>query len=259
MMGDYVQLGGVRTWYDERGEGEPLGLLHGGVVDTRFFDQNIDPLAERFHVYAVDLRGHGHTADVEGPFTYDAFAQDTIEFLETVVGGPAHLVGHSVGAAVSMFVTLRRPDLVRKLVMVSSGFHHHAAIGSGGEIDVEPVVAAFGESYGAVSPDGQDHYPVVVRKVLEMGAREPELDASDLSGITNRTLVMCGDDDIITLEHTIDMYRAIPNSELAIVPGTSHFVLQEKAAACNAIIIDFLANDPVPTVAPVRRAPDASS
>lgn len=256
-MAAYVQLGSVRTWYDERGEGEPLVLLHGGVVDARFFDQNIGPLAERFHVYAVDLRGHGHTGDVEGPFTYDALAQDTIEFIEKVVGGPAHLVGHSVGAAVSMFVTLRRSDLVRKLVMVSGGFHHSAEIGAdeGEEIAVEPVVAAFGESYGEVSPDGEEHYPVVVRKVLEMGAREPELEASDLGGITNRTLVMCADDDIVTLEHILEMYRAITNSELAIVPGTSHFLLQEKAAVCNAIIIDFLSNDPVPTVAPVRRAP----
>lgn len=256
-MAQYVQLENVRTWYDERGEGEPLVLLHGGVVDARFFDQNIGPLAERFHVYAVDLRGHGHTGDVEGPFTYDALLQDTIEFIEKVVGGPAHLVGHSVGAAVSMFVALRRPDLVRKLAMVSSGFHHSAEIGSGGgeEIDVEPVVAAFGRSYGEVSPDGEEHYPDVVRKVFEMGAREPELEASDLSGIRNRTLVMAADDDIIPLEHTVEMYRAIPNSELAVVPGTSHFLLQEKPALCNAIIIDFLANDPVPTVAPIRRAP----
>ena len=66
--------------------------------------------------------------------------------------------------------------------------------------------------------------------------------------------MIVGDGDIITLEHTLDLYRAIPNSELAVVPGTSHFLLQEKPAACNAVIVDFLTNDPVPTVAPVRRA-----
>jgi pimeloyl-ACP methyl ester carboxylesterase len=253
--GRYVQLTSVRLWYDERGAGEPLVLIHGGVVDARFFEHNIDALAERFHVFAIDLRGHGHTADVEGPFTYDALSQDTIEFIEAKIGGPAHLVGHSVGGAVSLFVALRRPDLVRKLVIISSGFHHGGSLGPSGDIDVGPVVEAFGESYGAVSPDGEDHYPVVVRKDLEMAAREPELEASELNGIANRTLVMSADDDIMTLEHTIEMYRAIPNSELSVVPGTSHFNVQEKPAAFNAIIVDFLANDPVPTVAPMRRAP----
>ena len=98
-MGTYVELSHVKTWYDERGEGEPLVLLHGGVVDARFFDQNIEPLAARFRVFALDLRGHGHTPDVDGPLTYASLAQDTIEFLDAVIGGPAHLVGHSVGAS----------------------------------------------------------------------------------------------------------------------------------------------------------------
>lgn len=254
----YVELTNVRTWYDERGSGEPLVLIHGGVVDARFFDQNIDALAEQFHVYAVDLRAHGHTADVEGPLTYDALSGDTIEFLEAVVGRPAHLVGHSVGAAVALFVALQRPDLVDQLVMVSGGFHHRGEIGAGSageEVDVTPVVEAFGAAYGAVSPDGEDHYPVTVRKVFDMGAREPELEAADLAGIPNRTLVLAGDDDIITLEHTIELYRAIPGSELSIIPGTSHFLLQEKPAACNAVILDFLTTAPVATIAPVRRAP----
>jgi len=112
-MAGYVEHGAVRTWYDERGEGDPLVLLHGGAVDSRFFDKNIDPLAERFHVLAPDRRGHGRTPDVEGPITYDLMAQDTIEFLEAVVDGPAHLVGHSDGALAALLVALRRRDLMR--------------------------------------------------------------------------------------------------------------------------------------------------
>jgi len=66
--------------------------------------------------------------------------------------------------------------------------------------------------------------------------------------------VMFGDDDLMTLEHVIAMYEGIPNSELAVVPGTSHFLLQEKPMLCNTIIVDFLTTQPVPTVAPIRRA-----
>jgi pimeloyl-ACP methyl ester carboxylesterase len=73
-MATYVELPQVKTWYDERGEGEPLVLLHGGVVDASFFEANIDGLAARFRVFALILRGHGHTPDVEGPLTYQALA-----------------------------------------------------------------------------------------------------------------------------------------------------------------------------------------
>lgn len=95
---------------------------------------------------------------------------------------------------------------------------------------------------------------MVVRKDFELSAREPALTAQEVSTVTHRALVMVADDDLTTLEHTLEFYRALPNSELAIVPGTSHFLVQEKPALCNAIILDFLTNEPLPTVAPMRRA-----
>ena len=253
-MADHVQLSNVRLWYDEQGSGAPLVLIHGGVVDARFFAANVPALAEHFRVYAIDLRGHGHTADVEGPLTYDALSGDTIEFIEAVVGGRAHVVGHSVGATTALFTALRRPDLVDRLVMISGGFDHTAELGADQEPDVDAVVAFLGAAYGEVSPDGEAHFPEMVRKIFAMSAREPDLQASDVAVIPNRTLVVAADDDIITLEHTIELYRAIPNSELAIIPGTSHFLPQEKPAAVNRVLIDFLGTDPVQTVAPVRRA-----
>jgi pimeloyl-ACP methyl ester carboxylesterase len=85
-MANYVQLGDVRTWYDEHGDGDPLVLMHGGLVDARWFEPNLGPLAERFHVYTPERRGHGHTPDVDGPITYQLMADDTIAFLDHVVG-----------------------------------------------------------------------------------------------------------------------------------------------------------------------------
>jgi pimeloyl-ACP methyl ester carboxylesterase len=100
---------------------------------------------------------------------------------------------------------------------------------------------------------------VVVRKIFEMDQRDPALTPSDLSGVGARTLVMASDDDIITLEHILALYRGIKDSELAVVPGTSHFLTQEKPDLCNAIMVDFLATDPVSTVAPMRRMPAESA
>jgi pimeloyl-ACP methyl ester carboxylesterase len=252
-MARYVELSNVRTWYDEGGDGEPLVLLHGGAVDARFFGPNIEAFTARFHTFTPDLRGHGHTADVDGPFAYAALAQDTIELIETAVGGPTHLLGHSVGAGVALHVALQRPDLVRKLVLISAAFHHSGLI-STDEIDVDQVVAGYGAAYGEVSPDGADHYPVVVRKTVELDLREPAMTVSDLAGVTVPTLVMASDDDMVTLEHTLALYRGITNAELAIIPGTSHFLTQEKPELTTLIAADFLATDQTALIAPLQRA-----
>ncbi len=250
-MGSYVQVGGLRTWYEKRGEGAPLVLLHGGMGDARDFTANIDALAARFRVFVPERRGHGHTADVDGPITYELMAEDTIAFLDVVVGGPAHLVGHSDGANVALLLARRRPDLTRRVISISGNFHHDGLIPEA--IDVDAADESVGAAYGEVSPDGREHLPVMARKLARMWAEEPTLTALDLSSITTPTLVMAGDDDAITLEHTVALYRGLPNSELAVVPGTSHLLLMEKPTLCNTVIIDFLTAGVVPTLLPIRR------
>jgi len=253
-MADYIEANGVRAWYDTRGRGEPLVLLHGGFSDARDFAGNLDTLADRFTLFTPERRGHGHTPDVDGPITLGLMADDTIAFLDKAVGGPVHLAGYSIGATVALLVAMRRPDLVRKLVLISAGFHHDGWImapAAGAEMP-ERVVAAYAE----VSPDGRDHFPVVVAKVVEGAERDPlALTEADLAAVRSRTLVMAGDDDLIHLEHTIALYRGVPDAELAVVPGTSHLLLQEKPGPCTGIVADFLTGDPAPTFLPIRRDP----
>jgi pimeloyl-ACP methyl ester carboxylesterase len=257
MMGKYVQLGAVKTWYDEHGSGQPLVLLHGGLVDARWFAPNLAPLAERFHVYTPERRGHGHTPDVPGPITYQLMADDTIAFLDTVVGEAADLVGHSDGAFVAMLVAMQRPQLVNRLVMISGGFNKSGEANPDMEWDVDQIAQFLGPAYGEVSPDGIDRFKVVATKIGEMAAVEPNLQASELAKVTQRSLVMFSDDDLVTLTHAVEMYDALPNAELAVVPGTSHFLTQEKPHLVNSIVLDFLTNEPVPTIAGIRRAPAA--
>lgn len=96
---------------------------------------------------------------------------------------------------------------------------------------------------------------MVATKIGEMAAVEPNLEASELAKVTCRSLVMFSDDDLVTPQHMIDMYAALPDAELAIVPGTSHFLTQEKPELVNKLVVDFLTTEPVATVAPIRRAP----
>jgi pimeloyl-ACP methyl ester carboxylesterase len=166
------------------------------------------------------------------------------------------LAGCSDGAVVALTVALRRPDLVRRLVFIAGVFHRDGW--AGGVLDGEPP-EFLRQSYGELSPDGAAHYEAIVTKLAAMHAHEPSLTAADLRRVGCRTLVMTGDDDEVRLEHAIELYRSLPDAELAVVPGTSHGLLAEKPALCNLLITEHLARDPVPTFAPIRRAAPAGA
>ncbi|MGH2732929.1 MAG: alpha/beta fold hydrolase [Actinomycetota bacterium] len=252
-MGKYVELNGLRTWYDEHGEGEPLVMLHPGGIDSGAFGPNLKVLASRFHVFLPERRGHGHTPDGDAPYSYELMAQDTIHFLEQVVGGSARLLGMSDGGVVALLVAHKRPDLVRRLICAGSVFNNNGWIPGAIDPIIEPPEFMI-ESYKELSPDGIEHLPAVVKKMNEMHTNGPKLTEKDLKNIRCRTLVMIGDDDEVTLEHATLFYRGLPNGELAVVPGTSHGLLVEKPDLCNKIMLDFMTLDPVPTFAPIRRA-----
>ena len=252
-MADYVDLDGVRMWYDKRGTGESFVMLHPGGVDSRAYGPNLQDFTSHFTVFLPEQRGHGHTPDSSGEFTYDLMADDTIKFIEQVVGGPTLLMGMSDGGVVALLVAKKRPDLVKRLIFVAAVFHHNGW----DEGVLQPGAAPpefMTEGYGKVSPDGKAHYAVIVKKLDAMHMSGPMLTVDDLKSIRCRTLAMFGDDDEVRLEHIIAFYRNVPDCELAIIPGTSHGLLVEKPRLCDEIMLEFLTQNPVPTMAPRRRA-----
>lgn len=263
-MGRYVDLPGVKTWYDEHGEGEPVVLLHGGFCTNETWEPQRADLAEAFHLFLPERRAHGHTPDVEGPITYADMTDDTIDFLDSVVGEPAHLIGWSDGAIVALLVAIARPSLVRKVVVIGANVEPASAIPDmAGMLEHmsadDPDLETFRSMYAAASPDGPNHWKVVVDKLIAMWRIEPRITPNDLARITAPTLVMVGDDDMMSLEHTAELYRAIPNAELAVVPGTSHALLMEKPELVNRLMLEFLSREATPTLFPVRRAQAAGS
>jgi pimeloyl-ACP methyl ester carboxylesterase len=238
-MGDYVQLGEVRTYYEDDGAGEPLVLLHPGGADSRAWGSNVGGLADRYQVFRPDRRAHGRTPD-PGPMSYDLMAQDMISFLETVVEGPAYLVGHSDGAPVALLTALRRPDLVPRLVFASGVFNH--AGWTPGSIDLDEETTEFFTEYHAeVSPDGPDHFLVLKDKLHAMQSAEPTLTPEDLAGYPHPALVMIGDGDgEVYVEHTLALFGGLPKGQLAVVPNTGHGMPADKPELFNRLVIDFL-------------------
>jgi pimeloyl-ACP methyl ester carboxylesterase len=244
---DYVDAGGLRTYYEAQGTGEPLVILHGGFASVRTFAGFAPRFADRFRVVSPERRGHGRMPDLDGPITYEVMADDTIAFIDALGIGPAHLVGWSDGANVAMIVAMRRPDLVRKLVVIGT------AVNIGGakpwaqalteNFTVEHLPPMLIDDYAALSPDGRDHFPVVFDKLSRAIIETPRT-LQDLAGISAPTLIMAGDDDLVTVEHQEAMRAAVQDGQLAIVPGASHGLPLEKADLVARLITDFLADEP---------------
>jgi pimeloyl-ACP methyl ester carboxylesterase len=189
---------------------------------------------------------------VPGPLTVGVQAEDLVAFLEQVVGGPVRLVGYSLGATVALWTAVLRPDLVERLVVISAAFDPRGTIfrPTADEAPPAPLAAAYAE----ISPDGPEHFRVVITK-LAASANEPGLEPGELRAITCPALVIAADDDLVTLEHTLELYRALlPHGQLAVVPGTSHLLLHEKPDLCVGLVGDFLTATPAPTLMPIARA-----
>jgi pimeloyl-ACP methyl ester carboxylesterase len=252
-VADYVNAGGLRTYYEAQGSGDPVVVLHGGFASVNTFAGFTPPFAERYRVISPERRGHGRMPDVEGPITYEIMADDTIAFIDALGIGPAHLVGWSDGANVGMITAMRRPDLVRKLVLIGTSVDI-----SGGKpwaqallehMTVDHLPPMLIDEYAALSPDGRDHFPVVFSR-LSRALLDTTQTLADLARISAPTLIMAGDDDVVTVEHCEAMRAAVQNGQLAIVPGTSHGLPLEKPALVAQLILDFLANQQTPKFMP---------
>ena len=243
--GRTLNAGGVRTYVEEHGGGDPLLLLHGGFETVDMLPFLTGHLSKHRRVIAPERRGHGRTADQPGPITYDLMARDTLAVMDALGVEAADIVGYSDGANIAMLLALAAPDRVRRLVLVSGNFHADGmteAFRRGLRLArADAFEPHFAEAYRALSPDGPDHWPVVFEKLQRMMLEEPRLRAEDLERIEAPTLVLAGDRDYVAVPHTVAMFEAIPDARLCIVPGGSHGLLTEQPALTTRVILDFLA------------------
>jgi pimeloyl-ACP methyl ester carboxylesterase len=242
----YVEVAGKRIWHEVAGDGAPVALLHGAFGGAAsFFAQTPALVDAGYRVYLPERPGHAHSPDVEGPFTYQGMAQDTIAYLETIVQQQADLVGWSDGAVVALLIARDRPDLVRRVVLI--GQYYNSA-GKTADSDLEhwlrtPEAMAFlRQGYAPFSPDGPDHFHVVFEKTLQIVASEPEIDLGTLRAASAPALVLQGDRDAVDVRHSRDVVAALANARLAVLPGT-HALPIELPSVVNPLIIWFLQHD----------------
>jgi pimeloyl-ACP methyl ester carboxylesterase len=248
--GSIVVVDGIPTYYEVQGSGDPVVLLHGGMCSAETFDLHAAALADRYRVYVPERPGHGRTPDVDGPFSYEQMARHTIGLMDLLGIASAHLAGWSDGALVGLLVALRRPLLARSLVLIDQSVtvegaaDDYASMAANLSLEHLPDLA---HTYAALSPDGPDHAPVVFEKLRTLWTADTGVDLSDLARVTVPTLVLAADRGLARLDHLAAVVDALPDAQLAVVPGTTHSLPLEKPDLVVRLLLDFFAIDPIPT------------
>jgi len=234
----YINLRGHETWSVEyANNGEPLLLLHGGLSASENFDAHILPaVADRFHVYGYDRTAHGRTGVREGFYHFDFQRDEAIAYIEDVIGHPAHLLGHSDGGIIALLVAIARPDLVLSIIATGTNYTWDAGLTLDGEVVITDENR---EEFAQRSPDSPELLEVIIRKAHEVWATEPNMTLEELATITCPVLIVNGDDEPFNPHHGVDLYQALPNGRLAIIPGSPHATHKVKPHLLLPIITDF--------------------
>jgi pimeloyl-ACP methyl ester carboxylesterase len=264
----YAPVNGLRMYYEIYGTGRPLVVLHGAYMTIETMGQIVPSLAESRQVIAVELQGHGHTADIDRPLTYEHMADDVAALLRHLGIEQADVFGFSTGGGVALQLAIRHPEVVRKLVAASASY---TSDGMHPELlEMTPTITpeAFAgspieEAYLRSAPHPED-FPTLVAKMKQMDLKPFAWPEEDIRGIEAPTLLIIGDSDAIRLEHAVDMFRllgggvmgdltGLPKSQLAVLPGTAHFVppgsgVMDRAEWLLAMVAAFL-DAPLPEAA----------
>lgn len=246
MSSDYVTANGIETYYEVYGEGDPLLLMHGGFGNAPSMAPMARVLSRRYRVYLPERRGHGHTPDI-GEITYELMAEDMAGFMAAMGIERANLVGYSDGAIICIYLGMHHPEVIEKMIPISGNYHWNGLSermrGVFEKSTPEGFAQALGDLvtyYNEVSPDGAEHFPVVFGKLQRLFLTEPNLMLEDLSSIKAPTLVLAADGDLMTIEHTVALHKAIPGSQLCIIPGANHNLVFDRADEVCSAVLRFL-------------------
>jgi pimeloyl-ACP methyl ester carboxylesterase len=241
--GNYAEVNGLRLYYEIHGSGKPLILLHGGVGAIEMFGGVLPLLAEGRQVVAVDLQAHGRTADVDRPLSFETMADDIAALIDHLAFEKADVMGYSLGGGVALQTAIRHPEVVRKLVVVSTPFKRDgwypgvlAGMGQMGPEAAEPMKQTPQyQLYAGVAPRPED-WPVLLTKLGRLLGQDYDW-SEGVAAIEAPAMVVVGDADSVRTAHAVRFFELLgggnadagwdgsgmPNARLAILPGATHY------------------------------------
>jgi pimeloyl-ACP methyl ester carboxylesterase len=253
--GSYAEVNGVKMYYEIHGTGLPLVVLHGAFMTIGAMGAIVAALAEARQVIAVELQGHGRTADIDRPLSYEQMSDDVAALLRHLGIERADVFGYSMGGGVALQLAMRHPELVQKLVVASASSTSdgvHPEVWEGIE-QITPELFAgtpWKEEYDRIAPN-PDAFPTLVEKIKQLDSQPFTWPPDEIRAIAAPTMVMIGDSDGTTPEHAVELFRmrgggvfgdlaGLPSARLAILPGTTHVGLIHRADWLAPMIDEFL-------------------
>ncbi|WP_240359902.1 alpha/beta fold hydrolase [Pyxidicoccus trucidator] len=253
--GARVKVNGMQVYYEVSGKGEPLVVLHGAYMNIPTMGAIIPKLAKTHKVYALEFQGHGRTTDIDRPITYQNLADDVAAFMDAVGLKKADVFGYSMGSAAGLQLAIRHPEKVNKLVAASVAYDIQGWQPEFREFIPKMTVEMFLEmpfakEYPklAANPKG---FPELVKKLIQL-EKEPMAWEKDVKALKTPVLIITGDADVATLEHSVAMFRLLGGggpgemgkplspSRLAVMPATAHTAVISQSELLHAFIEPFL-------------------
>ena len=247
--GNYLDVNGIKVYYETYGEGEPLLLLHGNGGSIENFVYQIPELSKHFKVIAVDSRAQGRTTDSDLEITYALMASDMSELIDKLDLGKVNVVGWSDGGNIGLELAYAHPEKLLKVVALGANYTYENFLAPPDSIvmdtedpfmqNIPELINRMVTAGSRLSPDTA-RIPVIRKKLEDLTMKYPNFTPDQLKTINVPFLIVAGDHDLISLEQTTALYTNLPKSELFIVPHASHLAPSERPEFINSEVIRFL-------------------
>jgi pimeloyl-ACP methyl ester carboxylesterase len=253
--GRRVAVNGMQMYYEVSGQGDPIVVLHGAYMNIPSMGAIVPMLAKTHRVYALEFQGHGRTADIDRPITYPNLADDVAAFMDAVGLAKADVFGYSMGAATGLQLAIRHPAKVNKLVSASGGYD-----AEGWQPEFKAMIPTMTPEMFAGTPLPAEYrklapnpngFPELARKLIAL-EKEPMAWEADVKALKLPVLIIAGDADVATLEHSVKLFRLLGGgamgdmgkplaaSRLAVLPATAHTAVITQPELLIAFIEPFL-------------------
>lgn len=252
----YAEVNGLKMYYEIQGKGSPVVVLHGAYMNTGLMKPIIDGLAKSHQVIAVDFQGHGRTADIDRPITYQNLADDVSALMSKINVPNADIFGYSLGAGVALQVAIRHPERVHRLVSASGSFKasgmYPEMLAGMDKMTVDMMKGSpWEKEYLKVAPNKND-FPKLFEKLKALDTSPQNWSEDDIRKIKSLVLVISGDSDIVRPEHSVEIFRlrgggpskdfmSASTNQLAIIPGASHLGVLERSDLVVPMALRFFA------------------